>query len=276
MNQSSSQMEGKIEALSQRHMVEETFHDKKAQRTLKPENRPSARREVYPEWMDDEHWHILLSAAGSLRGKRVLDFGCGPGHSSRAYARQGAARVDGFDIAGENIRIAESAAEREGLGDRVFFRRLAAEEIDYPDESFDVVIGKAILHHTDLDKTAWQLQRVLRPGGTAFFLEPLAHNPLLNLYRRFTPWRRTPTEKPLDVDDLDKFRAYFLVSYEGFYLFTLLAHCLQFVSGSRTVFTRTRKALRRMEVPVLRRFPFVQRYCWSALIVLRKPMDGVI
>lgn len=257
--------------MAHRHMVEETFHDQKAQRTLRPDSIPSARREVYPDWMDEEHWQILLGAAGPLNGRRVLDFGCGPGHSSRVYARQGAARVDGFDIAGENIRIAESVAQREGLDDRVFFRRLAAEEIDYPDEYFDVVIGKAILHHTDIEKTSWQLHRVLRPGGAAFFLEPLAHNPFLNLYRRLTPWRRTPTEKPLTIADLDLFRKYFLVSYEGFYLFTLIAHGLLFITGSRTLFTKSRAVLRRAEAPVLRRFPRLQRYCWSALIVLRKP-----
>ena len=270
MNQYGSQA-GVQEGLAKRHLVEETFHDHKAQRASSSAAVQSAHTDFYPTWMDDEHWRILLDAAGPLATKRLLDFGCGPGQSSRVYAQMGAARVDGFDIAGENVRIAEKNAKRDGLDDRVFFRRLAAEEIDYPDNSFDIVIGKAILHHTDLEKTAFQLYRVLRPGGSAYFLEPLAHNPFLNLFRRLTPWRRTPTEKPLDLRDLDIFRRYFVVSCRGYYLFTLLAHFLLFVTGSRSLFNRSRAVLRRCEEPVLVRFPRLQKYCWSALLVFQKP-----
>jgi SAM-dependent methyltransferase len=162
----------------------------------------------------------LLGAAGPLAGKRVLDFGCGPGQTSRVYAQEGVARVDDFDISGEDTRI---AAKRDGL---VFFRHQAAEEIDYQDACFDIVIGKAILHHTDLEKAAFQLHRVLRHGGAAYFLEPLAYNPSLNCFRRLKPWRRMPTERPLNVEDLEIFRRYLSVTYRGFYLFTLLAHFL--------------------------------------------------
>src|SRR2546427_3559410 len=179
--------------LTERHHIEEQFHDERTQRGGKP----SARMDFYSSGVNDEHFRILLEAVGSLQGKRVLDFGCGMGQTSRIYAGLGAARVDGFDISSENIRVADKNAKRDGLDDRVFFRHLAAEEIDYPDESFDLVLGKAILHHTDLEKTSKQLARVLRRGGAAYFLEPLAHNPILNLFRWLTPSRRTPTERPL-------------------------------------------------------------------------------
>lgn len=255
-----------VQDLASRHLVEEEFHDQKAQHGAAP----SARTDFYPEWMGDEHMQILLHAAGPLAGKRVLDFGCGMGETSRVYAERGAARVEGFDISGENIRIATKNAERDKMDDRVFFRRLAAEDIDYPDGAFDVVIGKAILHHTDLEKTAAQLNRVLSPGGVACFLEPLAHNPFLNCFRRLTPGRRTPTEKPLGLKDLEIFRRYFVVTYQGLYLFTLVAHGLLFVTGSRKLFARSRAILRCGERPVLAGLPFLQKYCWSALLVFRK------
>lgn len=269
MTEQSSQPGAGVETLAQRHLVEETFHDEKAY-----QGAPPARTDFYPEWMADEHMDMLLRAAGPLTGKRVLDFGCGRGESGRIYAKQGAARVEGFDISGENITIANKNAKRDGLDQRVFFRRLAAEEIDYPGGCFDVVIGKAILHHTDLEKTAWQLQRVLSPGGVAVFLEPLNHNPILNLFRRLTPSRRTPTEKPLSLRDLEIFRRHFdSVSYRGFYLFTLISHFLLLVTGSRTLFVRSRALMRRWEEPVLVRLPRLQRYCWSALVVFRKSGD---
>jgi 2-polyprenyl-3-methyl-5-hydroxy-6-metoxy-1,4-benzoquinol methylase len=254
-------------SLAQRHLVEEEFHDHKAQRSAAP----PARTDFYPEWIGNEQMDMLLRAAGPLKDKRVLDFGCGMGETSRVYAQRGAVRVEGFDISGENIRIAEMNAKRDRLDDRVLFRRLAAEEIDYPNGSFDVVIGKAILHHTDLEKTAWQLHRVLSPGGAAFFLEPLAHNPFLNLFRRLTPWRRTPTEKPLSVGDLRIFRKHFTsVSYRGFYLSTLFSDLLLFVTGSRTLFARSHSLFSKCDEPVLIHLPWLQKYCWSALVVFRK------
>jgi 2-polyprenyl-3-methyl-5-hydroxy-6-metoxy-1,4-benzoquinol methylase len=253
--------------LTTRHQIEEQFHDERTQHGAKP----SAHMDFYSSGVNDEHFRILLDAAGDLRGKRVLDFGCGRGQTSRIYAEMGAARVDGFDISGENIRVADRNAKRDGLDDRVFFRHLAAEEVDYPNESFDVVLGKAILHHTDLQKTAKQIARVLRPGGVAYFLEPLAHNPILNLFRRLTPSRRTPTEKPLRIEELDVLRKHFdSVDYHGFYLFTLLANGLLLVTGSRRLFARVMQILLQYEQPVLIRFPFLQKYCWTALLVFRK------
>ena len=253
--------------LAQRHHVEETFHDHKAQH-LGP---PPARTDFYPEWMGDEHMEMLLRAAGPLTGKRVLDFGCGTGATARWYAQKGAARVEGFDISSENIRIAEKNAKREGVDDRVFFRHLAAEDINYDDNSFDVILGKAIIHHTDLEKTARQLYRVLAPGGSAIFLEPLNHNPFLNLFRKLTPSRRTPTEKPLEVQDLRIFRKHFdSVTYRGYYLFTIISHGLLFITGSRRLFSGSRRLMRKLEEPTLIHLPFLQKYCWSAILIFRK------
>jgi 2-polyprenyl-3-methyl-5-hydroxy-6-metoxy-1,4-benzoquinol methylase len=253
--------------LAQRHNIEEHFSDQRVQKGL----RPTARMAFYGSGVNEEHFRILLKEAGSLQGKTVLDFGCGLGHTSRVYAELGASRVEGFDISGEKIIVAERNARRDHVDDRVFFRRLAAEDIDYPDNSFDVIIGKAILHHTDLEKTSKQLARVLRPGGTAYFLEPLAHNPILNLFRWLTPWRRTPTEKPLSLKDLDVFRrAFESVDYRGFYLFGLLANGLLLVTGSQKLFRSSMTTLLRWEQPVLTRFPMLQKYCWTALLVFRK------
>lgn len=256
-----------VKDLTERHHIEEEFHDKRTQRAATPKTRMA----FYASGVNDQHFRILLDTAGSLTGKNVLDFGCGLGHTSRIYAELGASHVEGFDISGENIHVAEKNAKRDHVEDRVSFRRLAAEDIDYPDNSFDVIIGKAILHHTDLERTSKQMARVLRPGGAAYFLEPLAHNPILNFFRWLTPSRRTPTEKPLRLDDLDIFRRDFdTVTYRGLYLFPLLANGLLFVTGSRKLFNSSMKTLWKWEQPVLARLPFLQKYCWTALLVFRK------
>jgi 2-polyprenyl-3-methyl-5-hydroxy-6-metoxy-1,4-benzoquinol methylase len=257
--------------LTERHHIEEHFHDERTRSGTKR----STRTRFYDLGATDEYWRRQIAAAGSLEGKRILDFGCGLGQTCRMYAEMGAARVDGFDLSSERLRVAQKNAERDGLADRVFFRHLAAEDIDYPDESFDVALGKAILHHTDMEKTSRQLARVLRPGGEAYFLEPLGHNPFLNLFRKLTPWLRTPTEKPLRMEDLDLFRQHFdLVSYRGFHLLAMMADGLLLVTGSKKLSSKCMTTLVRWDDTLLSLFPFLQKYCWTALLVFKKaPMQ---
>jgi 2-polyprenyl-3-methyl-5-hydroxy-6-metoxy-1,4-benzoquinol methylase len=254
--------------LTDRHHIEEQFHDEEARSGKKR----SERTLFYNLGAADEYLRRQLEAVGSLRGKRVLDFGCGLGRTSRIYAEMGAVRVDGFDLSSERLEVAKRNAKRDGLADRIFFRHLAAEDIDYPDESFDVVLGKAILHHTDMQKTSQQLARVLRPGGEAYFLEPLGHNPFLNLFRRLTPWLRTPTETPLTMRDLDVFRQHFgSVTYRGYHLLAMMADGLLLVTGSKKLSSRCTKILVRWDDTLLARFPFLQKYCWTALLVFKNP-----
>jgi SAM-dependent methyltransferase len=77
-----------------------------------------------------------------------------------------------------------------------------AEELAFPDGTFDAVCGTGILHHLNLEQAAAEIRRVLKPGGRAVFIEPLGHNPLINLFRRLTPKARTTDEHPLLMKDL--------------------------------------------------------------------------
>ena len=79
----------------------------------------------------------------------------------------------------------------------------------FPDASFDLVFGRGIIHHLDLESCFSSISRVLRPGGTAVFWEPLGHNPVLNRYRAMTPTARTPDEHPLLRSDFEIAERYF-------------------------------------------------------------------
>ena len=124
------------------------------------------------------------------RGSHTLEYGCGTGRHSPFLARSGASRVVGIDLSDVAIAKAREAAAREGLH-QTDYRVMNAEQLEFDNDSFDLICGTAILHHLDLDRAYQELARVLRPGGVAVFLEPLAHNPLINLYRRATPQLRT-------------------------------------------------------------------------------------
>jgi ubiquinone/menaquinone biosynthesis C-methylase UbiE len=62
-----------------------------------------------------------------------------------------------------------------------------AEATTFPDNSFDLICGSSILHHLNLDKACAEIRRILRPDGGAVFIEPLGHNPLINMFRKLTP-----------------------------------------------------------------------------------------
>lgn len=134
-------------------------------------------------------------------GKRVLDYGCGEGRFTFELLRRGASDVTGFDISTTRIEAANRRAGELGLADRARFVVADAHHTELPAGSFDLIIGSDILHHLDLAAAAAELRRLLAPGGTAIFVEPLAHHPLLRLGRRLTPSARTEDEHPLTEAD---------------------------------------------------------------------------
>jgi len=134
-------------------------------------------------------------------GKAVLEYGCGSTAGTRKLLQAGASHVTGVDISEREIERAQAWAEREGIADRSDFVVADAHRLPFPDDAFELVVGRSILHHLDLEVALRELRRVLKHGGVAVFSEPLAQNPILRLGRRLTPSARTPDEHPLTVED---------------------------------------------------------------------------
>jgi 2-polyprenyl-6-hydroxyphenyl methylase/3-demethylubiquinone-9 3-methyltransferase len=110
-----------------------------------------------------------IDGLAALKGKRVLDVGCGGGILADAMARRGA-DVLGIDLAGKALKVAQLHAI-EAATPRVAYREIAAEALaaDAP-ESFDVVTCMEMLEHVpDPEAIVAACARLLRPGGWAFF-----------------------------------------------------------------------------------------------------------
>jgi SAM-dependent methyltransferase len=203
------------------------------------------------------------------KGALILDYGCGDAaHCAMHAARHGydAVAIDLSDVAIENAR---ELAAREGLADRIDFRVMNAEELQFPDATFDVVSGQGVIHHLDIDPAMREIARVLKPGGHAVFVEPMGHNPLINLYRRRTPEQRSVDEHPLLVDDFDVMRRHFRqfdVSY--FHLLGLLALPLRGRGG----FDRTLRTLDAADRALLRRVKPLRRHAWMVGLRLAQPV----
>jgi SAM-dependent methyltransferase len=199
-------------------------------------------------------------------GATLLDYGCGAGAHAALHAARRGHRVTAIDISPAAIEQARREARRQGLAGRIDFRVENAEDLQLEPASFDMVCGLGVIHHLDLAVAMREVVRVLRPAGTAVFVEPLGHNPAINLYRSRTPDQRSEDEHPLLLRDLDIVRAPFARSeVRYFHLLGLLA--LPF-AGSR----RRRGIVARLDAAdrVLLRTP-ARRWAWMAGIRLAAP-----
>jgi ubiquinone/menaquinone biosynthesis C-methylase UbiE len=198
-------------------------------------------------------FHLL----GDLRGRTVLDLGCGDGENLVPLVRRGA-DVIGLELSQALIDVAQIRLELHDLSGRVRFITSSAHEIALPDESVDVVLGIAILHHLDLMRAAHEVRRVLKPGGRAVFQEPVRNSAVIKAARRLIPYQHkdvSPFERPLTDPELRQFALVFR-SYE------VRAFWLPFVNVALVVprLGRYVKALSKVDRAVLRGAPFLESF----------------
>ncbi len=148
------------------------------------------------------YWTVcrLVRDAYATGARTLLDAGCGMGAASVCFARLGF-DVTGFDISDGNLSVARRLAQQHELSDRCRFLTMPAERLDFPDASFDVVVGIDFLHHVEVGAVLNELARVLRPGGVAIFKEPLADNPLDALRTLMHRRRRVSLQREVHVTE---------------------------------------------------------------------------
>jgi SAM-dependent methyltransferase len=125
----------------------------------------------------------MLELAAPRPGDRVLELACGPGSVGLAAAElvRPNGKVVMSDFVPEMLAIAE--ARIDGTPN-VSTRVLDLEEIDEPDEAYDVVLCRdGLMLAPDPDRAAREIRRILRPGGRAAVAVwgPRARNPWLGL-----------------------------------------------------------------------------------------------
>lgn len=105
--------------------------------------------------------------------ERVLDIGCGAGHTAVAFAPF-TKECFGLDVTSEMVRIAAEFAETRKLG-HVHFSQGDAENLPFAEESFDVVTCRFAAHHFwDIEKSVEEISRVLKPGGVFLLVDHYA------------------------------------------------------------------------------------------------------
>lgn len=261
-----------------RNKVEEEFHDDWA-RSVQVDELLVPQFFEAPTATDNQY---ILGLVGDLRGKRILDLGCGAGEAAVYFALRGA-QATGIDISGEMIAVARGLAEKHNV--KVDLRKMGAEALQLEDDSFDIVYGYGALHHIDLAHSSKEIYRVLKKDGLAVFVEPLGYNPILWVYRLFAKATRTTAERPFFFSQLKSFKDFASVSHKEFWLSTLLIF-IYFLVVRRYHPSKVRywrqvlvegekhegwfRVLKRLDDIVLKLIPPLRHLCWNTVITLKK------
>jgi ubiquinone/menaquinone biosynthesis C-methylase UbiE len=156
-------------------------------------------------------YQFSIHLLGDIRGKTILDLGCGPGDASVVLAKKGA-KVVGIDISSKLIDIARDKSIANNISESVNSLVMSAYQLNFEDNYFDLVFGNAILHHLDLNLAVPQIYRVLKSRGKAIFNEPFANSKVFKAIRKMIPVKKdsiTDNQRQLCYKELEIFKSYF-------------------------------------------------------------------
>ncbi len=203
--------------------------------------------------------------------KDVMEYGCGKGTYVFLLAKNDA-RVTGIDISEVAINMAKAQAQEQGI-EEIKFLEQDAEAMNFVDNSFDLIFGTSILHHLNLERALREISRVLKPYGRAVFIEPLGHNPLINLYRKLTPRFRTADEHPLTMKDLKFIKTFFNQHhYRFFHLFSIIAVPFR----NTSIFSFLLKLMDSLDNLLFKFIPCLRPIAWQVVIILEQPKKMVL
>lgn len=244
---------------------EREFHNRLAQGSLSYRLLRNASKIFYSKEEDGVLWGPVWRHL-DIHNRAVLDYGCGPGDFSCILASRGA-HVTGIDISEYLISVGK--AEAGSLNLAIEFSVRDAHSTEFPSGTFDYVFGNGILHHLDLPRAYREIARILRPGGKAFFMEPLAGSPLARIVRRATPGARTTDEKPMTDGAIEsamaaglrpKHRDHFFLGLVGF----------PFLIFGADMAKAVLRGLDKVDQRLFRAAPGLSRLAWLTVIEFEK------
>jgi 2-polyprenyl-3-methyl-5-hydroxy-6-metoxy-1,4-benzoquinol methylase len=260
---------------------EEHFHDEWAK------SAPIETIDIFAQFegITSPEYKEAIALLGNVKGKNVLNLGCGLGEEATYLAILGA-KVVAIDMSKEMLKATKKLAQKYNIDKNISYFSMSAEKLEFKKDSFDAVLGCNILHHVNIGKTILQIKKILKHNGIAVFCEPLAYNPLINIYRIMAYKVRTDHEHPLNYNDLKKIKTLFPnMIHKEFHLSTLLIF-VWFFLGERLHPNKVRywkkiiveaekyktafKVFYSIDCVILKLFPFLRKYCWVTLLRMQK------
>ena len=210
--------------------------------------------------LSDSYFNNLIKSIST--DSIILDLASGFGRESIIAASNSAKLVVGIDLSPLSVKEANTLAQSNNLNNAIFTIG-DCEKLYFEDETFDYVICARMLHHVKFETAIKEVHRVLKVGGKAICIEALGINPLLNLYRRFTPAQRThwETANILTFKHIKIAKKYFEVEEIKFW------HILSpFAKFSKTLLP----VLNVIDQYILTKIPYLNRLSWTFTFELKK------
>lgn len=266
-------------SLKEKHRIEKDFHDEWAEQIEIKDICVGESFEAESALENREAMNFF----GDIRGKRILDLGCGAGEASVYFAMKGA-QIYAVDLSEGMLQKVRLLADHHGVDVRTRF--MPAEKLEFDDNFFDCVYGSSVLHHVDVHVALKEAARVLKPDGKAVFIEPLSYNPLINVYRWIAKDVRTPTEISFSFKHLKYFREHFKdVSLSFHWLTTLWIFLYMFfierinpvkdrywkrIVREHKRYAKMFNRLNRLDNKILSICPVLKYLCWTTVIKLSR------
>jgi len=140
----------------------------------------------------------LTQEAMSWKGLRVLDVGCGDGvYSMELYRRGSPSELVGIDLSPAAIASASSKVSSENM----HFLLNSGTHLPFPDNSFDAVHLRGVLHHMENPQLA--IKEAFRVARTVFIIEPNGWNAGLKCIEKLSKYHRDHHERSFTSRRID-------------------------------------------------------------------------
>lgn len=281
-------------------VAESAGYSKKDNAQTVHDERIQSEREFHDAWADSEdvekidvrasnevctapEMRYITQRLGNIKGKRLLDVGCGLGEASVYFAILGA-DVTSSDLSQGMLDATTRLAQANGVS--VKQHVASAEDMQLsPDAKFDIIYAGNLLHHVDIEETITRIKPHLADGGVFVTWDPLAYNPAINVYRSMATDVRTPDEHPLKLSDIKLFHKHFrTVETRYFWFTTLMIFVIMALAQRRNPnkerfwkvvvqegnkWTWLYRPLESFDRLLLAVFPPLRLLCWNVVIVCK-------
>jgi len=232
------------------------------------QGRPEFRDKFY--FVNRLAYRLYLDMHRGLRGKRVVVVGSSDAGVT-PLAREGV-YVEGIDISPGSIEKLNRCIEAEGLTKYASARVMDAHDLEYADNTIDLITCSGVLHHLETEKALASWAKCIKRDGSVLLFEPLAFHQLAAMFRLVTPSMRTPDEHPLRPRDFRLMRKYFgSVVRSDFGLTTPVSAGIAMIPGLQRLAEFTLPAFEFVDSLSLKVAPILRDVCWLTVIKLSQP-----
>jgi 2-polyprenyl-3-methyl-5-hydroxy-6-metoxy-1,4-benzoquinol methylase len=227
---------------------------------------------------------FIHSQLGDIKNLKILDVGSGLGEAAVYFAIRGA-DVTCLDLSPTMLKLSQQLAQRHQVTIKTIAKpahELSELNSDYL-ECFDIIYAGNFLHHINIQQDVPVLIKLLKPDGRFVSWDPIAYNPIINIYRKIAQQVRTLDEHPLTKSDITFItRQFNQQTVRYFWLISLFVFIwMVFFQGKNPNKVRLWKQviedeeklnwiyipLKRIDDYLLNKFNFLNWLCWNVVII---------